>query len=81
MFQPQIGDLDLLFYDGQIEGDVEHVKLLDEPYLLVAGAGTFPDGSVRVKRLDAPNRHSQPEPSTSPSKSRPGRADACTRHR
>jgi DNA-binding transcriptional LysR family regulator len=49
---PQIGDLDLLFHDGRIEGDVEHIKLLDEPYLLVAGAGTFPDGPVRVKLLD-----------------------------
>jgi DNA-binding transcriptional LysR family regulator len=49
---PQIEDLDLLFYDGRIEGDVEHVKLLDEPYLLVSGAGAFPDGPVRVKLLD-----------------------------
>ncbi|TCM38518.1 LysR family transcriptional regulator [Kribbella sp. VKM Ac-2568] len=49
---PQIGDLDLLFYDGRIQGDVGHVKLLDEPYLLVAGAGAFPDGPVRVKLLD-----------------------------
>src|SRR2546430_6809776 len=49
---PQLGDLDLLFYDGRIEGDVEHVKLLDEHYLLVAGAGAFPDGPVRVKLLD-----------------------------
>src|SRR3954470_14416559 len=32
--QPQIGDLDLLFYDGRIDGDVEHRKLLDDPYLL-----------------------------------------------
>ncbi|HEY7430589.1 MAG TPA: LysR family transcriptional regulator [Streptosporangiaceae bacterium] len=49
---PQIGDRDLLFYDGRIDGDVEHVKLLDEHYLLVAGAGAFPDGPVRVKLLD-----------------------------
>jgi DNA-binding transcriptional LysR family regulator len=49
---PQIGDLDLLFYDGRIEGDTEHVKLLDEHYLLVAGAGAFPDGPVPVKLLD-----------------------------
>jgi DNA-binding transcriptional LysR family regulator len=49
---PQIGDLDLLFFDGRIEGDVEHRKLLDEPYLLVAGAGAFPHGPVRVKLLD-----------------------------
>lgn len=50
--QPQIGDLDLLFYDGKLEGDVQHVKLLDDPYLLVAGDGTFPDGPVRLKQLD-----------------------------
>ena len=49
---PQIEELDLLFYDGRIEGDVEHVKLLDEPYLLVTGAARFPDGPVRAKLLD-----------------------------
>jgi DNA-binding transcriptional LysR family regulator len=49
---PQIGDLDLLFHDGRIEGDVEHVKLLDEHYLLVSVAGAFPDGPVRMKQLD-----------------------------
>lgn len=49
---PTIGDLDLLFHDGRVEGDVEHVKLLDEPYLLVAGAGAFPDGPVPVELLD-----------------------------
>lgn len=50
--QPQIGDLDLLFYDGRINGDVEHLKLFDDPYLLVAGAGTFPEGQVPLERLD-----------------------------
>jgi len=50
--QPQIGDLDLLFYDGPIDGDVERVKLFDDPYLLVAAAGTFPDGPVPLPRLD-----------------------------
>ncbi|MDG4832494.1 LysR family transcriptional regulator [Solwaraspora sp. WMMD1047] len=50
--QPQIGDLDLLFYDGRIEGDVENVKLLDDPYLLVARDGAFPDGPVRLDQLD-----------------------------
>ncbi len=29
--QPQIGDLDLLFYDGIVDGDLEHVELLDDP--------------------------------------------------
>jgi DNA-binding transcriptional LysR family regulator len=50
--QPQIGDLDLLFYDGRLEGDVEHLKLLDDPYFLVAGDGAFPDGPVRLQQLD-----------------------------
>ncbi|WP_354570290.1 LysR family transcriptional regulator [Glaciihabitans sp. UYNi722] len=50
--QPQIGDLDLLFYDGPIDGDVEHVKLFDDPYLLVAAAGTFPEGAVSLEQLD-----------------------------
>jgi DNA-binding transcriptional LysR family regulator len=49
---PQIEDLDLLFYDEPLEGNVEHVKLLDEPYLLVASVGAFPEGPVRVKLLD-----------------------------
>ncbi|MFJ8741459.1 LysR family transcriptional regulator [Embleya sp. NPDC127516] len=50
--QPRLGDLDLLFYDGRIDGDVEHLKLLDDPYLLVARAGTFPDGPVPPALLD-----------------------------
>nr|WP_328752642.1 LysR family transcriptional regulator [Streptomyces sp. NBC_00285] len=50
--QPQMGELDLLFYDGRIDGDVEHRKLLDDPYLLVAKAGTFPEGPVSLERLD-----------------------------
>jgi DNA-binding transcriptional LysR family regulator len=50
--KPQIGDLDLLFYDGPVTGDVESIKLLDDPYLLVARRGDFPDGPVRVRHLD-----------------------------
>ncbi len=50
--QPRLAEFDLLFHYGRIEGDVEHVELLDEPYLLVAGAGAFPDGPVGVKLLD-----------------------------
>ncbi|WP_410606723.1 LysR family transcriptional regulator [Amycolatopsis sp. lyj-109] len=52
---PRIGELDLLFHDGPVDGSgehVEHVKLFDEPYLLVTGAGAVPAGPVRVKRLD-----------------------------
>ena len=50
--QPQTGDLDLLFYDSRIDGAVEHLQLLDDPYLLVARRGAFPDGPVRVEQLD-----------------------------
>ena len=51
--EPQIGDLDLLFYDGRIDGDLEHVKLIDDPYLLVTRPGKFPDGPVRLGQLDS----------------------------
>ncbi|MGO1052914.1 LysR family transcriptional regulator [Crossiella sp. CA198] len=50
--QPQVQDLDLMFFDGRVHGEVEHRKLLDDPYLLVARRDTFPDGPVRVDRLD-----------------------------
>jgi DNA-binding transcriptional LysR family regulator len=50
--RPQIGELDLLFYDGTVDGDVERVKLLDDPYRLVAAVGTFPEGAVSLQRLD-----------------------------
>lgn len=49
---PRIGDLDLLFHDDRVGGDVEHVKLLDEHYLLIARPGDYPDGPVRAKLLD-----------------------------
>jgi DNA-binding transcriptional LysR family regulator len=50
--QPQVHDLDLMFFDGRVGGDVEHRKLLDDPYVLVARRGTFPDGPVRPAQLD-----------------------------
>ena len=49
---PRIGDLDLLFYDARIGGDLECLKLLDDPYLLVAQRGAFAEGPVPVKELD-----------------------------
>jgi DNA-binding transcriptional LysR family regulator len=48
---PRIGDLDMLFYDGVIDDDVESVKLLDDPYVLVARPGDFPDNIVRLPEL------------------------------
>jgi DNA-binding transcriptional LysR family regulator len=50
--RPEVDELDLMFFDGRVDGDVEHRKLLDDPYLLVARRGTFPDGPVRPDRLD-----------------------------
>jgi len=49
--QPQIGDLDMLFRDGLIDDDVESVKLLDDPYVLVARSGQFPDEPVPLSEL------------------------------
>jgi DNA-binding transcriptional LysR family regulator len=50
--QPQVHELDLMFFDGRVDGDVEHRKLLDDPYLLVARRGAFPDGPVHPAQLD-----------------------------
>jgi DNA-binding transcriptional LysR family regulator len=50
--QPQVSDLDLMFFDSRAGGDVQHLKLLDDPYLLVARPGAFPGGPVRLARLD-----------------------------
>src|SRR5580704_3853355 len=50
--QPRVSDLDLMFFDGRVEGDVQHLKLLDDPYVLVARPGAFPGGPVPLARLD-----------------------------
>ncbi len=50
--QPQVSDLDLMFFDGRVDGDVQHLKLLDDPYLLVARSGAFPGGPVPLAQLD-----------------------------
>ena len=49
---PRIGDLDMLFYDGVVDDDVESVKLLDDPYVLVARTGDFSEDPVRLADLD-----------------------------
>ncbi|MGI5182632.1 LysR family transcriptional regulator [Dactylosporangium sp. CA-152071] len=48
---PRVDDVDLMFYDGRTDGDVEHRKLLDDPYVLVARRGDFPDGVVPLAGL------------------------------
>lgn len=50
--RPQAQELDLMFFDGRVDGDVEHRKLLDDPYLLVARRGAFPEGPVHPALLD-----------------------------
>lgn len=50
--EPRADDLDLLFHDGPVDDDVESLKLIDDPYLLVARPGDFPDGPVRLEGLD-----------------------------
>lgn len=49
---PPLGDVDLMFYDRRADGDVEHLKLLDDPYVLVSRSGIFPDGPVRLTQLN-----------------------------
>jgi DNA-binding transcriptional LysR family regulator len=49
---PRVDQLDVVFYDRRVDGAVEHRKLLDDPYLLVAPPGAFPDGPVPLSRLD-----------------------------
>jgi len=50
--QPEVSDLDLMFFDGRVDGDLQHLKLLDDPYQLVATPGAYPDGPVSLARLD-----------------------------
>lgn len=50
---PDLSRVDLLFYDHRIaDADVEHLKLLDDPYHLVSPRGRFPDGPVDLAELD-----------------------------
>ena len=50
--EPQVSGLDLMFFDGRVGTDVEHLKLLDDPYLLVARPGALPAGPVPLGLLD-----------------------------
>jgi DNA-binding transcriptional LysR family regulator len=50
--RPEIDDLDLLFFDGVVAGDVAYRKLLDDPYVLVAPRGAYRAGPVDLTVLD-----------------------------
>jgi DNA-binding transcriptional LysR family regulator len=50
---PDLSTVDLCSYDHRIDdADVEHIKLLDDPYHLVAPRWRFPDGPVDLAELD-----------------------------
>jgi len=48
---PPVGEVDLMFYDSRVAGDIEHLKLVDDPYRLVAPRGAFPAGPVQLAEL------------------------------
>jgi DNA-binding transcriptional LysR family regulator len=50
--EAQIGDRDLLFYDGPISDDSERVLLFEDPYFVVARHGAFSTGPIPVEQLD-----------------------------
>ena len=48
---PRLGDLDLLFHDGPIDDEVSSMTILEDPYVLVAAPGDFPDDQVSLRQL------------------------------
>ena len=48
---PRIDDLDLLFFDARLSGDVEQIKVLADPYVVVACRGMLPAGPVPLTAL------------------------------
>jgi DNA-binding transcriptional LysR family regulator len=49
---PDVSDLDLMFFDAPGGKDLEHLKLIDDPHVLVTRADDFPPGPVAIERLD-----------------------------
>jgi DNA-binding transcriptional LysR family regulator len=49
---PDLTGLDLMFFDGRGSDGIESLKLLDDPYFLVARPGDFPAGPVALEMLD-----------------------------
>jgi DNA-binding transcriptional LysR family regulator len=58
--QPSADGLDLVFFDGPVNGDVEQVKILDDPYVVVARRGRFAGGPVPLAALDGAAMVAQP---------------------
>ncbi|NGY66358.1 LysR family transcriptional regulator [Lentzea sp. NEAU-D13] len=57
---PSAEGLDLVFFDGPLRGEVEQIKLMDDPYLLVARRGQFGAGPVPLDALDGAAMVAQP---------------------
>lgn len=49
---PDLSELDLMFFDGPGDDDVERLKLAEDPHVLVARPGDFEAGTVRLRQLD-----------------------------
>ncbi|MFF0343309.1 LysR family transcriptional regulator [Kribbella sp. NPDC004875] len=49
---PDLTGLDLMFFDGRTGDSIEDLKLLDDPYVLVARPDAFPAGPVPLDKLD-----------------------------
>ncbi|MEV6643749.1 LysR family transcriptional regulator substrate-binding protein [Amycolatopsis sp. NPDC051371] len=58
--EPRIGELDLLFFDGRVGGEVEQTRILIDPYAVVARRGVFPPGPVPLAALDGVAMVAQP---------------------
>lgn len=50
--KPDLSDLDLMFFDGPGDSEVEYLKLIDDPHVLVTGPEDFPPGPVAIESLD-----------------------------
>jgi DNA-binding transcriptional LysR family regulator len=50
--EPALDDLDVMFFDGVGGAGVDHLKLLDDPYMLVTRPGVLPAGPVHPRQLD-----------------------------
>jgi len=50
--EPILDNLDLMFFDGPGGDGVNHLKLLDDPYVLVSRPGVLPNGTIHPRQLD-----------------------------
>lgn len=58
--KPGTDGLDLVFFDGPVRGEAEQIKLMDDPYVVVARRGQFGAGPVPLDALDGAAMVAQP---------------------